>query len=107
MRLHALEIPDDPAELPGWLERQLTGLDLAALVAELEAVHGPGAVPTPTLPDLLGERRDAVLSGGLGVLPTDSLRPLLRHPELLLELQELVLHVGTNEWVQRTERFVH
>ena len=40
MKLIALEIPENPAELAGWLDRQIVGDDLAALVAELEAIHG-------------------------------------------------------------------
>ena len=33
MTPHALDIPEDPVQLPGWLEGHLTGLDLARLVA--------------------------------------------------------------------------
>ena len=62
MKVIALEIPDDPAALPGWLERRMVGLDLAALAAELEAIHGPEPPGTlESLDALLGDRRDAVL----------------------------------------------
>ena len=40
MKLVALEIPDDPALMPGWLESHLVNTDFAALVADLKAVHG-------------------------------------------------------------------
>jgi hypothetical protein len=98
MRLLAMDIPDDPAELPGWLERHLVGLDLAALVAELEAVHGLPTGPVPTVRDVLGDRLDTVLAGGLERLPHEVLGRLLRQPRLLLELQEQVLVAGGDYW---------
>ena len=70
MKSIALEIPDEPAELADWLERHLVGPDLAALVAELEAVHGadaPGA--SARLDEVLGDRGDAVMAQGLSALP--------------------------------------
>ncbi len=98
MKLVALEIPDDPALLPGWLESHLVNTDLAALVAELEAVHGeqPGGL---SLADVLRDRRDAVLSRGLAALPADGVKTLLRNPRLLLELQELILTEGGPCWL--------
>jgi len=98
LKLVALEIPDDPALLPGWLEGHLVNPDLAALVAELEAVHGeqPGGM---SLADVLRDRRDAVLSRGLASLPAEGLKSLLRNPRLLLELQELILTEGGPCWL--------
>jgi len=98
MRLIALEIPDDQAKLPGWLEEQLLGLDLAALVAELEAAHVPGSEKSSLMKDILGRYRAAVLENGLGSLPSAQLRLLLRQPRLLLELQELILVEGGEYW---------
>jgi hypothetical protein len=98
MRLIATEIPDDPADLPGWLERQLVGLDLARLVAELEAVHGAAASSGPTLDQVLGGRRAGVLAHGLTDLPADRLPLLLRQPRLLLDLQEQILIEGGSYW---------
>ncbi|WP_406695170.1 hypothetical protein V5E97_29455 [Singulisphaera sp. Ch08] len=98
MRLIAPDIPDDPAALPGWLDRHLVGLDLTALVAELEAVHGSASTPSIPLDQVLGDRRAEVLSQGLAVLPTERLRALLRHPRLLLDLQELILIEGGRYW---------
>jgi hypothetical protein len=98
MKLIALEIPDEPAELPAWLEGQLLGFDLAALVAELEAIHGdPGAKALP-MDRILGSDRAAVLQRGLSALPRDRLREFLRHPGRLLDLQELVLVEGGPYW---------
>jgi hypothetical protein len=106
MRLIALEIPDDATDLPGWLEDRLVGLDLSALVAELEAVHGRGAGsagPPLSIDTILGKEREAVLAHGLASLPADRLRQLLRHPRLLLDLQELILSSGRPYWHRRAE----
>jgi hypothetical protein len=98
MRLPALDIPDDPTALPGWLERHLVGRELATLVAELSAVHGPKFSGNITLEEWLGGRSDAVLADGLTILPGDRLRQLLLQPDLLLDLQELVLVSGGDHW---------
>ncbi len=98
MKLVALEIPDDPALLPAWLEGHLVNTDLAALVAELEAVHSEQTGDL-SLVDVLRDRRDAVLSRGLAALPAEGLKSLLRNPRLLLELQELILTEGGPCWL--------
>ena len=92
-----MNIPEQADALAGWLERQLVGLDLAELVAELEAIHPAAAAPLP-LDDVLGGQRDEVLRRGLGALPATALRQLLRQPRLLLQLQELVLEHGGSYW---------
>jgi hypothetical protein len=97
MKLVALEIPDDTAALAGWLQDHLVGLDLAPLVAELEAVHGAAQDPL-TVDQVLGSHRDAVLAHGLGALPPKRLRQLLLKSRLLLDLQELVLTGGGPFW---------
>jgi hypothetical protein len=98
MSLAAMDIPDDPGRLPGWLERQLAGPGLAALAAELAALHGGDAGPAGSVRDLMGEDLPAVVARGLGVLPAERLRTLLMRPALLLELQELVLSAGSPYW---------
>ena len=100
MKLIALEIPDEATALPGWLEQHLVGADLGALVAELEAVHGPVAKALP-LDQVLGRHRDHVLARGLGVLSANRLRQFLRQPRLLLDLQELILTSGGPYWLHR------
>jgi hypothetical protein len=97
MSLVVMTLPDEPAELPAWLERQLTGLDLARLIAELTAVHGPGAAG-PALEEVLGPHLPAVMSRGLSALPQPLLRTLLTRPALLYPLQELVLAEGGPYW---------
>lgn len=98
MNLVAMTIPDNPADLPGWLERHLTGLELSALVAELSAVHGANATQHPPLRDVLGNQARNVAQRGLAVLPTGTIRQLLRHPMLLLDLQAYVLEHGGAYW---------
>ena len=105
MKLMALEIPVDAAELAGWLEGHLVGLDLAALVAELEAVHAHDQKqPAPSLDQVLGNLRAAVQSRGLEPLRPDRLRLLLQHPRLLLELQEWLLVEGGPYWRRMAPR---
>ena len=43
---------------------------------------------------ILGNQRDAVLAKSLGSLSQERLRQLLRHPRLLLDLQELIVSSG-------------
>jgi hypothetical protein len=102
MTLFIMDIPDDPARLPDWLEQHLVGLDLGALVAELSVVRGtstgPGAAQRVSPGQLLGRYRDAVLARGLSAAPLSLVQDLLRHPEALLELQQLVLAEGGVYW---------
>ncbi len=93
----AMTIPDDPADLPGWLESRLVGPDLGRLATELRAVHPPAPAPV-TLDAVLGRTADAVLRSGLTGVPRAALQALLRNPDLLLELQERVLTEGGPYW---------
>jgi hypothetical protein len=106
MKLIALEIPDDAADLAGWLEGHLVGLDLSTLVAELETIgrlgEGPAAPPL-SLETILGKEREAVIAHGLASLSQDRLRLLLRHPRHLLDLQEVILSSGRPYWHRRAE----
>jgi hypothetical protein len=98
MMLVAMTIPDDPAQLASWLERQLAGLDLGRLVEELSIIHASPAAPPASLRQLLGDHVAAVTQQGLAGLPFATLRQLLRQPALLLELQEIVLSAGSPYW---------
>jgi hypothetical protein len=104
MKLIALEIPDDAGALAGWLESHLVGLDLSALIAQLEAVHGPASARPPiALDTVLGAQRGDVLAHGLSALPPEKLKPLMRYPRLLLDLQDLVATSGGAYWNERAE----
>src|SRR4051794_29689530 len=109
MNLSIATIPDDPADLAGWLERRLVGLDLGALVTELSAIHRPAPPARSTLREVLDGRLDQVRASGLGCLTRDQLRLLLTRPGLLLELQEEVLSAGAPYWDQiaRTQPAMH
>lgn len=96
MKLHAMTVPDDLAQLSGWLEQQLLGPDLGALVAELTAVHGTAA--GPGLEEVLGSSAPRLKETGLAGLPAEKLRLLLAHPQLLLDLQEWLLTAESPYW---------
>jgi hypothetical protein len=69
-----------------------------------KAVHGLGqgpAEPPLSLETILGSQRDAVLVQGLGSLSQARLRQLLRHPRLLIDLQELIVSSGRPFWHAR------
>jgi hypothetical protein len=98
MILYALDIPDDPARLPGWLERHLVGMHLAELVAELSAAHAGPVSEGTTLQEALGAHLESVLEEGLGRVPPQTLQQLLREPRLLLDLQEVIFACGEAYW---------
>lgn len=86
-------------DLGHWLERQLVGGRLGDLIAELAAVHFATARLKVYLPPLLrGHRKAAVLNAGFAGLSERRHIALLRHPRLLLDLQELVLAFGGKYW---------
>lgn len=98
MSPRALDMPDEPARMAAWLEAQLAGPDLAALVDELSAFReAPPGMP-PDVGELLGEWQEPVLAGGLRLAPPDVVRRLLAWPERLLDLQELVFARGGRYW---------
>ncbi|MBI1831917.1 MAG: hypothetical protein HYR84_10760 [Planctomycetes bacterium] len=98
MKLLTFEIPDDPALVPAWLEGHLMGLDLQQVVMELGALGGAVDGPNLELQDVLGDKAAEVLQIGLRSLSRDQLRRLLKCPQLLLELQRLVLDEGGEYW---------
>ncbi len=100
MNVHALNIPEDPSHLHGWLERHLVDVNLSALAAELEVVHRDGPAAPSTLEEVLDTRRDEVLTSGLAALRKESVVRLLVQPRLLLELQAEILVSGGSYWDQ-------
>lgn len=99
MTLVSLTIPETPAERTAWLESHLVGTQLGELVAELEAVHGTGA-SAGDLSTVCGGRLNEVLAFGLQVLSQDQISQLLRHPTLLLDLQDAILQGGGTYWIR-------
>lgn len=97
MSLRVLQIPDAIANWPAWLESELVGIQLYDLVQELELLSRTEP-KTSSLDESLGESRQAVLESGLGSLSPSQLRTLLRNPQQLIELQELVFVEGGDYW---------
>jgi hypothetical protein len=52
---------------------------------------------------VFGEDRDRPMERGLAVLPGEAIGKLLRHPRLLLELQEQALMFGGEHWRRQEE----
>lgn len=98
MKLHAFEMPDDPTQLPAWLERYLVGPDLGKLVAELMAVRGDVSSDSRTLNDVLGKERRLLLEHGMAALSAETQKQFLLRPRLLLDLQALVHVDGGAHW---------
>src|SRR5689334_12310020 len=99
MNLILADMPLEADEQVKWIESQITGLDLRALVSELAAVHS-AAPPAESLDRVLAEHTSAVLSTGLKALPRDRFQRILKQPRLLFDLQRLVLEKGGEHWNQ-------
>ncbi|QEL20817.1 hypothetical protein [Limnoglobus roseus] len=97
MTLFALTIPDDPADLPGWLEDRLMAPDFAAFAAELRAVF-PGAPASDVPRHLLDRWLPVALTDGLDPLPPDVLSQLLQYPAVLAAFQERIATDGGEYW---------
>jgi hypothetical protein len=95
--LHTLTIPDDPADLPRWLERRLTGPDFGRFVAELSA-HFPAAADTAPSRRLFDQWLPVALAEGLDPLPAEALSQLLRHPAELAAFQGRIVTDGGPYW---------
>ena len=96
MKSTMFEIPEDHAEWPEWLERQVVSKELGRLVAELEAFEDSSS--SATLQEICGDQLSDVLSSGLRGLSTKKLGSLLRHPQSLLELQEQAFIACSEYW---------
>ena len=96
MNLSALEIPDDDVQLADWLERQIVGMDLGNLVAQLAIGRGQNA--ELSIDAALGGQLPRVLASGLVALSADELRGLLEQPHLLLQLQDRLFVEGGDYW---------
>ena len=97
MKIVALDIPNDPDQWPEWLEKQLVGLELHSLVAQLEVLAGSNDSEI-RLADVLGDRSATVLEYGLSRLNKTQIQQLIKTPRLLFDLQELVFIDGGEYW---------
>lgn len=94
----AADMPVDSVAWPEWLERQLVRGDLGQLVCELEKLLQVDPAETPDVRVLLGNEFDRVLEAGLSVLSAERIAELLKHPRMLMRLQEAVLIQGGDYW---------
>lgn len=103
MTLSTLTIPDDPAELPHWLERRLMAPDFGRFVSELSA-HFPAKPDTVTPRHLFDRWLPVALKDGLDAIPSDVIHRFLKDPVALAALQERVATDGGAYWDEVTER---
>ncbi|HKB03430.1 MAG TPA: hypothetical protein VKD90_14500 [Gemmataceae bacterium] len=103
MTLHTLTVPDDPADLPRWLERRLMAPDFGRFVAELSALFPTTADIAPPCP-LYDRWLPVALAEGLDPLPLEVLRRLLRHPAKLAAFQERIVTDGGAYWDEVLDR---
>ena len=98
--LIAFNIPENKEEQGAWLDDLLVHSDLMAVVSQLSAVHTETEQQI-SLSQVLGNLHDLVLNQGCQVLSSNQIQQLLTHPELLLELQELMFLEGGEYWQQK------
>ena len=97
MTLLTMTVPDDPSELPRWLEQRLMAPDFGRFVAELSAHFS--AAPGAAQPlHLLDRWLPVALEEGLDPIPAEVLMQLLRHPAVLTALQERIVTDGGAYW---------
>lgn len=97
MTLLTMTVPDDPAELPRWLEQRLLAPDFGQFLAELTA-HFPVTAGAEGPHHLMDQWLPVALEEGLAPIPPDVLSQLLRHPAVLAEFQEKVVINGGPYW---------
>ena len=83
---------------------KLVGFDAVQITSELSVFSGAGGEPPGALHVAIGEHLNAVLSGGLSILPPVTIRELLHRPGLLLQLREEVLLRGGSHWDRVAEQ---
>ncbi|MCE9533123.1 MAG: hypothetical protein K8T89_18650 [Planctomycetes bacterium] len=93
-----MTIPAESRDLGRWLDEQIAGRHLRAVVEELAAVHRSAPAPAGTFEELLGDVFVEIMERGLAAIPHHRLIALLKQPDLLLTLQEAVLSEGGPYW---------
>ena len=91
--LHSLTIPDDTTELGLWLDKYLISDVLSDLVGELACLSGNEQTPATEadVKTVLGNDLEPLLAIGCAALDRQKMKELLRRPQLLLPLQEMIL----------------
>src|SRR3954464_1686548 len=103
MTLQTLTIPDDPADLPRWLEERLMAPDFGGFMAELQA-HFPANPDAAPLRKQFERWTPVALESGLETIPLDFLQKLLRSPASLATFQERILTDGGAYWDEVADR---
>jgi hypothetical protein len=98
MNLLLLSIPTEHHELVAWLERQIVGLNLGQLVAELSVIHGTSK--EISLEAICGNQLSQMFESGMFVLSIEQISQLLTNPMSLLDLQEQTFVAGSLYWGQ-------
>ena len=94
MNLLTLELLDAHTNITSWLERQLIGEDLPAVVSEMLG-WSVCSRDRSTLDAEFGDRLQLILKSGL---TASDAQVLLKHPHLLLDLQEQICFHGGDYW---------
>jgi hypothetical protein len=96
-----LELPEDRSAQPAWLDRVLLSPDLADSIHALQQIHRRSvrdAESLPAIDEVLAGELPRFLAAGFAALSTETVAVLLQNPELLFELQELVLLSDSEHW---------
>lgn len=100
MRLLIHEIPDESGDLPGWLEQQVVGLHLGDLIDQLAVLFEDADQEVhQSLQSIWGDKFVRITQEGLSCLDQKELGYLLRHPQLLGELQDAIFQRGGDYWL--------
>ena len=97
MILLTMTVPDDPAELPRWLEQRMVAPDFGQFLAELTA-HFPVTAAAKEPRHLMDQWLPVALEEGLTPIPPEVLGQFLRHPAMLAAFQERVVINGGGYW---------
>ena len=91
--LHSLTIPDETTELGSWLDKYLMSDVLSDLVGELACLSDDERTPATEadVKSVLANDLEALLANGCAALDRQKIKKLLRRPQLLLTLQEMIL----------------
>ena len=107
MPARCFELPDEVADWPPWLDRQLVSDELGQLAAEFAIAGESRPEEPPSLDALIGDNRQPMLQRGTEALSETQLRNLIRYPSRLLDLQELVLTEGDDHWIRLSRQAPH
>jgi hypothetical protein len=96
MNLILATMPDDPQEQAAWFDRLLVSGDCGALAAEIHALAGNRT--ERSLKEILGDEQAMILASGTAAMSEHTRRELLRSPNAIFALQEVILMDGGSYW---------